>query len=423
MKNRHNPQSKTNKLIRSSSVTTKFSNTNRLENLDDFINEYKRITSEFITHLWELDTNNQEIPKLIPKDITSQVDTWLSARMVQASAKQASGIVRGTLTKQKKRLKQVEEFNKQKMFKKARKLQKFCDEAKITKPSLEHVWPELDSRFINVDLDNPTSFDGWITIGSIKKRGDKGNVSITIPFKKTVHFNKMMEKGNIKSGARISNDSVTFMFDIEKPKEKENGSTIGIDIGIKDVVTLSDNTKFKKDIHNHSLESIQKKLSRKEKGSKSFSKAQKHRTNYVKWYLNQIDLNGVKTVRMENIKDLRRNKKYSRYMSHWTYTEIVNKLQDLTLNTGVQLVKINPVYTSQRCSRCGWTCKANRNGKMFVCKACEYAGDADYNASVNISFDLPEISKEEQLLHKNRSGFYWNVVGWESTVPAVQEVG
>jgi transposase len=82
---------------------------------------------------------------------------------------------------------------------------------------------------------------------------------------------------------------------------------------------------------------------------------------------------------------------------------------------------MSPVYTSQRCSKCGWTCKSNRKGKKFVCIKCESVFDADYNASLNISFDLPEISKAEQLKHNNRKGFYWNVLGKEPIVPSVQK--
>jgi len=47
--------------------------------------------------------------------------------------------------------------------------------------------------------------------------------------------------------------------------------------------------------------------------------------------------------------------------------------------------------------------------------------DADHNASLNISFVLPEISKEEWLLHKNKNGFYWNVIGQEPIVPVVRK--
>jgi hypothetical protein len=81
-------------------------------------------------------------------DNTYKVDTWLSARMQQAAGKQASGIVRGTRKKQAKRLFIINKLNKAGEFKKARKLQKVYDEAKVSKPDIKLVNPELDSRVI-----------------------------------------------------------------------------------------------------------------------------------------------------------------------------------------------------------------------------------------------------------------------------------
>lgn len=46
--------------------------------------------------------------------------------------------------------------------------------------------------------------------------------------------------------------------------------------------------------------------------------------------------------------------------------------------------KVNPAYTSQRCSVCGHVHRDNRHGKSFVCLACGHTEDADVNAAKNI---------------------------------------
>ena len=411
-------EEKEKEFIRSTSTSLKFSNANKLKELNVFVVEYTKVVLFTVDYLWSL----EKIPSLLPKEVTDIISeqTWLSARSIQSACKQASGIVRGTRQKQKQRLAQILTFKKSGMYKSSRKLQKTYDKVKISKPKVKNVCPELDERFVETDLSNDTAFDGWITLTSL---GNK--MKLVLPFKKTEHFNKMLEVGKIKNGIRISPNKVTFNFVIQKPELKTEGNILGVDIGIKDVCALSDNTnntQFKKDIHGHTLEKIQEKLSRKTKGSKAFKKAQKHRNNYIHWYLNQIDFKNIKTLRMENIQHLRKGKRTSRYLSHWIYSEIKDKLEDLALRSGVQIVKISPTYTSQRCSKCGWTRKKNRNGKKFICTQCGYAADADYNASINISLDLPEISKEERLLQKNRKGFYWNVVWKEPIVSSVQKV-
>ena len=55
---------------------------------------------------------------------------------------------------------------------------------------------------------------------------------------------------------------------------------------------------------------------------------------------------------------------------------------------GLVVSQINPAYTSQRCSKCGFTHEDNRphnNGQdEFECLKCGYEVHADYNAAKNI---------------------------------------
>ena len=399
-------------MIRSTKTTLKFSNIAKLENIDLFINEYRRVVSLFVDKLWNLD----DVKCLLDKSLTSTVDSWLSARSIQCAGKQASGIVRGCKKKQSKRLFQIRKFKKLGMPKKARILQTIYNNTKLSKPNIQVIQPELDSRFVEIDLNNTTSFDGWLTLTSL------GNgLKIVVPFKKTKHFNKMLEKGILKKGIRISKKSITFNFAIKIPKLKEVGKTIGLDKGIKNVYTLSDNQESNNDIHDWNLDKIIKVMNKKTKGSKSYKKSQDHRKNYINWCMNQIDFSDIKVLNIEKIKNMRKGKKTSKYLSKFTYTLIDIKTKNLTLERGVRVNELSPVCTSQRCSRCGWTCKSNRNGKSFICGKCGYALDADKNASINISFDLPEI-KVEQLKQKNKIGFYWNVLGKEPIVSSVQKV-
>ncbi|WP_432172643.1 RNA-guided endonuclease InsQ/TnpB family protein [Streptomyces sp. Tue6028] len=55
--------------------------------------------------------------------------------------------------------------------------------------------------------------------------------------------------------------------------------------------------------------------------------------------------------------------------------------------TGSRVVKVNPAYTSQRCSACGFVAERNRESQaVFRCKAagCGHAEHADVNAAKNI---------------------------------------
>ena len=52
---------------------------------------------------------------------------------------------------------------------------------------------------------------------------------------------------------------------------------------------------------------------------------------------------------------------------------------------GARLIKVPPEYTSQRCSRCGHTSRANRKTQSkFHCQKCNFKLNADWNAAINI---------------------------------------
>lgn len=398
-------------MIRSSKVSLKFCNAQKRKAVTEFIDEYSKVVREFVDLLWD----REKIDSLLGSDITDKVQTWLSARAVQAAGKQASSIVRGTRQKQKQRLFQVEKFKKLGQFKKARKLQAICDKKRSSKPFIDRVQPVLDARFINIDLDNKTSFDGWITLGSIGKK-----TKIVLPFKRTEHFNKLYEKGQLRPGLRLSVNKAEFAFEISQP-EREKGKTIGIDIGQKTAITCSDGQSVSADCHQHTYQSICDKLARKQKASKGFKRAQEHRSNFIGWALNRINFKDISRVNRENIKHLRRGKRSSRSLTRWNYSELNRRLEMKLEDLGVQVVLVSPTYTSQRCSECGWVRKSNRSGKLFRCGHCGFECDADLNGARNIALDLPPIGKAERLKHQNRKGFFWSVSCQEPIVPDTQK--
>ena len=65
---------------------------------------------------------------------------------------------------------------------------------------------------------------------------------------------------------------------------------------------------------------------------------------------------------------------------------IASKLEYKTRLTGQnRLVLVNPAYTSQTCSKCGYRAKENRESQaVFECKRCHASMNADLNAASNI---------------------------------------
>lgn len=403
-------------MIRSTKCSLKFVKAGKLKLIHKIIDEYRRIMISYVDLFWEM----ENIPLLIPTDmahlIKDQTQTWLSLSMSYSAGKQASGIVRGTKAKQKRRLYVINKLKEQELYVKARKLQKIYDTNLVTKSDINEVNPELQHRFISISLDNTTSFDGWIRFGCI---GDR--IILNFPFKRTKHFNKLLGKGKLKQGIRLGKKDITFMFDIPDVEKKEEGEVVGVDIGQTTAIACSNGFLSQKDLHGHDLVSITEKLMRCKKGSKGFKRAQQHRENYINWTINQLNLAGVKEVKLERIKYMRKGERTSRRLSHWTYTDIFSKLESKCEELGVQVKKISPTYTSRRCSKCGWTRRSNRRGKEFRCTACGFTCDADLNASKNIAANLKPIGYKKRQLHNINTGFWWKEVGEECIVSLVKK--
>jgi putative transposase len=75
----------------------------------------------------------------------------------------------------------------------------------------------------------------------------------------------------------------------------------------------------------------------------------------------------------------------------------LERLQELY---GIEITEINPAYTSQECSSCGYIDKKNRkNTQEFECKACGNKINAQVNGAKNISkrSSLGKLTKKQVL--------------------------
>ena len=390
--------------IRSTKLSTKFLNKEKKQELYLILEESESLCRKFVEYFW-FNSNLQNLPKYVGKDVYSLFSSTLHSYVKQCIARQALGIVKGTFEKQRRRLFVYNKLLKEQKFKKARKLKQIIDSVNLSCPKIKNFELQLQScptasRF---EFSKSTKeFDCWLYVSL---SATDLNMSY-LPLKRTKHFNKWLNRsGKLSSGVRLSKNFVTVSFTLEK-QEKQNGIVKGVDIGIRNIISCSDGKQ------SFGLEKILLKLSRKKKGSKAFERAQIERRNFINYCINQtLDLSNTRVLKREDIKNLRKYKRSTRFMQSWTYTDIFDKVDRYCEEQNVSVVAISPTYTSQRCYKCGFVLRSNRNGKEFKCKSCGYTADADLNASKNTALNLQGIGNKERLLHKNRKGFYWKVEG------------
>ncbi|MGH9918223.1 MAG: RNA-guided endonuclease InsQ/TnpB family protein [Nitrososphaerales archaeon] len=75
----------------------------------------------------------------------------------------------------------------------------------------------------------------------------------------------------------------------------------------------------------------------------------------------------------------------NRAMNAQAWAMIRRRLTDKAATCDVQVVAVDPAFTSQRCAVCGYTSTENRESQaVFACRACGHQANADVNAARNI---------------------------------------
>jgi len=92
------------------------------------------------------------------------------------------------------------------------------------------------------------------------------------------------------------------------------------------------------------------------------------------------------------------------FLRNWTYFELQTMIENKAKEKGIEVKKIKPAKTSQRCSKCGYIDPKNRydpkDKTKFKCLKCGEEFHADYNAARNIAtlniVEIIEKTLEEQ---------------------------
>jgi len=155
-----------------------------------------------------------------------------------------------------------------------------------------------------------------------------------------------------------------------------------------------------------------KTLSRKYK--KLINKIKSYLKNEINRVINKIILNNKpKKIIVEslNFTSPKLSKKLNRMISNFGKKILEEKLISIEEEYEIIITKVNPAYTSQECSNCGYISKKNRKSQAtFICGFCGKKQNADINASKNIlarsSSDLKDIfTKRVFILDKTVKNF------------------
>jgi IS605 OrfB family transposase len=98
--------------------------------------------------------------------------------------------------------------------------------------------------------------------------------------------------------------------------------------------------------------------------------------------------NGCGVIAFENLNGIRERMPNAKKFHAWAFRRLFEYVEYKAEVVGVSVEQVSPEYTSQRCSKCGFTHEDNRptsDGQdVFECLKCGYTLHADYNAAKNI---------------------------------------
>ena len=258
----------------------------------------------------------------------------------------------------------------------------------FTIPDLKNISISLDERFTNFKTVDSKHFDEFISITTpyLRPNSKTHKIQIRVPINHHEHslrFKDWTRKKTIRLRKQDNNYFIDLIYEKDEPIKKNYGKTLGIDQGYKKLLSCSDGQ-----ILGQELFSLYQRISQKKQGSKAFKRLLIHRDNEINRICNTLNLDEVKILIIEDLKNLKyKSKLFHTVMNkvqRWSYPKTAIKLARLCEENGVSLLKVNPAYTSQTCSNCGTVDKASRNGEQFSCQHCGYLSDADLNASINI---------------------------------------
>ena len=214
-----------------------------------------------------------------------------------------------------------------------------------------------------------------------------------------IRYHRPLPNGKIKNltiQRKASGWYANIAIKVADVPEVEVQTTTGIDVGIESFLTTSDGDKVDNPRHfresEKQLGKAQRILSRRDKGSVRYQQQKEIVAKIHEHIANQRRDFHYKTahrlfsqceeVAVEDF--MVQNPHLAKSISDAGWGNFQLILQSKAANAGKQLTKVNPKYTSQKCSSCEAVVKKPLSVRIHDCPDCGLQLDRDHNAAINI---------------------------------------
>lgn len=402
-------------------------NKKKLKMIDSILKEYRKTASFIFKLYWSNFISTGKIPQFIE---LSSVKSNLSERYKQTCAAQVRGILMSYISNRSNDFKEIvyksslcnEEQNIKLLF--INKHHKFFDEVVLMKnkeiepeiiklarkifhhllkvnrlPSMKGISMALDEKVAVVaESNNDNSLVGyWVKLSTTTPRKP-----IMLPVSKNKYYEAI--KAARANFIQLNKDrdgyiSISFVKEIEPKEITFKTDRLSIDLGLTNLLTLNDGSMYGRTHLSSRLKDYDKKIStlcarlqRNNLRPRSSCRYRKLVDSLRAFLKNEIGRAMNKAlnrfmpkhivVERLNFQSQRLSKRLNRLIGNFGKSIVKTKLNDFSEKYGITIEEVNPAYTSQTCSSCGYVAKKNRRSQSaFICACCGLKLHADINAA------------------------------------------
>ena len=184
--------------------------------------------------------------------------------------------------------------------------------------------------------------------------------------------------------------------DASEKTTPENGTVLGVDLGVNNLAVTSTGTFWTGDEFDHWRREYEKRRGGlQEHGTRwaheNIQSVGRKEDGRFKPMLHRISSElvaeareyGCSVIAFEELTDIRERTGAS-WGHKWAFNRLYEYVEYKAAEHGIGVAQVDPEHTSCRCSQCGFTHPDNRECESLGCLKCGYENHADYNAAKNI---------------------------------------
>ncbi len=267
--------------------------------------------------------------------------------------------------------------------------------------------PTFTTPFCEYNQRNVMFYDGHASLFTVDGRITAEYV-LPDEIRDTPHSEYLHSEGWETTGATLHCRRGDFYLhvrteaDVDDPAPVENGTVLGVDLGVENIAVTSTGVFWSVDELNHwRQEYVERRKSLQECGSRwaqeNVQAVGRTETGRFEQCLHRVanELvaeaaeNGCTVIAFEDLTDIRDRMPNARRFYEWAFHRLYEYVSYKAEERGIRVEQVNLKNTSRRCSSCGFTYEDDRRVQdTFLCQSCGYENHANYNAAKNTGYRL-----------------------------------